>query len=354
VPVAHPIQPPEALGAESGRPGLLSPLRGARPASLLALLAVIAVATVASIALGSRTIPLDRIAGALAHPDANDPLDAIVTQLRLPRTVLAVVVGAALGACGVLLQALTRNPLADPSIVGIEAGAALAVVIAIGSLGIGGAAAYAPFALVGGMLAGGLAWLLGGGERSSPTTLALAGAAVTALAVAVTQGLTVADAATLDRFRFWLVGSVAGRDWSVLLGAAPFLAAGALAAIAAAPALNTLALGEDVARALGQRVGVVRVAAGAAALLLAAGAVAVAGPISLVGLVAAHSARALVGPDVRWQLAHAALLGATYVLVADVVGRLIVPPREIQTGVVCALVGVPVFLLLIRRRRVRA
>jgi iron complex transport system permease protein len=253
----------------------------------------------------------------------------------------------------VLLQALTRNPLADPGILGISAGASLAVVLAITLLGVSGTAAYAPFALVGGAAAGVLAWALSGGGRGGTVGLALAGAAIAALCAAATQAMQVLDSQTLDQFRFWVVGSVAGGEWSTLLGAAPFLLVGAAVAAAVAPALNALSLGEDAARGLGQDVARVRIATGAAALLLAAGAVAVAGPIALVGLLAAHAARLLVGADVRWQLALAALLGVAALVGGDVVGRVVAPPREVAVGVVAPIVGVPLFLWLVARRRVR-
>ena len=275
-------------------------------------------------------------------------------ELRLPRTGVAIVVGAALGLAGVLLQALTRNPLADPGILGISAGASLAVVLAITLLGVSGTTAYAPFALVGGTAAGVLAWMLSGGGRGGTVGLALAGAAIAALCAAATQAMQVLDSQTLDQFRFWVVGSVAGGEWSTLAGAAPFLLVGAAVAVAIAPALNALSLGEDAARGLGQDVARVRIATGAAALLLAAGAVAVAGPIGLVGLLAAHAARLLVGADVRWQLALAALLGVAVLVGGDVVGRVVAPPREVAVGVVAPIVGVPLFLWLVARRRVRA
>lgn len=312
---------------------------------------LVVVSVLASVLLGSGTIGPARALDALLHPDRHPDDLAVLEQLRFPRTGVAIAVGGALGACGVLLQALTRNPIADPGILGISSGASLAVVLAIVVLGVSGSGAYVPFALAGGGLAGVTAWLLAGGSRGGTVALALAGAALAALCAAAVQGLTVLDAATLDQFRFWLVGSVAGKTWPALAGAAPALVLGAAIAVLVAPALNTLALGEDTARGLGQDVGGVQLAAGVAALLLAAGAVAVAGPIALVGLVAAQAARLLSGPDVRWQLGLAVLLGIAFLVGGDVVGRLVVPPREIAVGVVSPMVGVPVFLWLIARRR---
>lgn len=328
--------------------------RAGRSLLAVGLLLAVAVAVVLSVVLGSGPIGPSRAFEAILHPSRHPDEIAVLEQLRFPRTGVAVAIGAALGASGVLLRALTRNPVADPSILGISAGASLAVVLAISLLDVSGSAAYTPFSLVGGATAGVIAWVLAGGARGGTVGLALAGAALTALCAAGTQALTVLDAASLDQFRFWLVGSVAGRSWSTLLGAAPVLVAGAVVAVLVAPALNTLALGDDTARGLGQDVGRVRLAAGVAALLLASGAVAVAGPIALIGLVAAHVAALLAGSDVRWQLAVATLLGVVFLVGGDVVGRIVVPPREIAVGVVSPMVGVPVFLWLVARRRVAA
>ncbi|MGE4426662.1 MAG: FecCD family ABC transporter permease [Solirubrobacteraceae bacterium] len=305
----------------------------------------------ASLLLGSGPVGPGAALRALLHPGDHPDDYGMLRELRVPRTATGIVVGAALGACGVLLQAVTRNPVADPGILGISAGASLAVVLGITLFGASGSAAYAPFALLGGTVAGAVAWFLAGGERGGVVGLALAGAALAALCGALTQALTVLDAATLDRFRFWLVGSVAGGDLSTLAGAAPALGLGALGAVLVAPALTTLALGDDVARGLGQRVGPVRLGAALAALLLAAGAVAVAGPIALVALLAAHSARRLVGPGVPLQLLVAALLGVAVLVGGDLAGRLVVPARELAVGVVSPLIGAPLFVWLVTRGR---
>lgn len=316
---------------------------------------LVAVGTVVlSILLGSGSIGPGRALEAILHPGRHPDDLTVLQELRFPRTGVAIAVGAALGAAGVLLQALTRNPIADPSVLGISSGASLAVVLAIVLLGVSGSGAYTPFALLGGATVGITAWVLSGGARGGTVGLALAGAALAALCAAAVQALTVLDAATLDQFRFWLVGSVAGRSWSTLLGATPVLVLGLLLTVLIAPALNTLALGDDTARGLGQDVGRVRLGAAVAALLLAAGAVAVAGPIAFVGLVAAHVARLSVGADVRWQLVLASLLGVAFLVGGDVLGRIVVPPREIAVGVVSPMVGVPVFLWLVARRRVAA
>lgn len=325
----------------------------ARPTlGLLALVAATAAAGLASLALGSLSIPLADVVGAFTDYDDSDG-QAIIRDARLPRTLVAIAVGGALGAAGALIQGMTRNPLADPGILGIEAGAALAVVLAIFLLGISSAAGFVWFAFAGATAAGFVVYALGArgrGARAAPINLAIAGAAVAALCVALTSAVIVVDAQTLDEFRFWVVGSVAGRELGVLGVALPFLVVGLLVALFAGRALNALSLGEDVARALGQRIVLTRAAVVVAFVLLAGSAVAVAGPIGFVGLIVPHVARAMVGTDYRWIVPYSLLLGAILVLSADVVGRLVARPKEIQVGIVMAVVGVPVFVALVRRR----
>jgi iron complex transport system permease protein len=251
------------------------------------------------------------------------------------------------------MQGATRNPLADPGILGIEAGAAFAVVTAIFLLGVTTVSGYAWFALAGAAVTAVVVYALGGSGRAadSPVTLALAGAAVAALLTALTSALQLLDAGTLDAFRFWVVGSISGRDLGMLAGAAPFLVVGLVLALISGRALNALALGEDVARSLGQRVALSRALAAVGIVCCAGGAVAVAGPIGFVGLTVPHAARALVGPDYRWLLPYSMLLGPILLLAADVLGRVLVSPGELQVGIVMAAVGAPVFIWLVRRGR---
>jgi iron complex transport system permease protein len=250
-----------------------------------------------------------------------------VRELRVPRTELGLLVGAALGAAGALMQGTTRNPLAEPGILGVNAGAAFAVVAAIRFLGVDSVTAYAAFALAGAAISAVLVFALGGSGRGGPTPvrLALAGAVLTALLVSLTSAVLVFDARTLDEFRFWIVRS-----------------------------LNALALGDEVARSLGQHVGRARAAAGAGFVLLAGGAVAAAGPVAFVGLGVPHVARGLVGPDYRWIVPYSVVLGAVLLLTADVLGRVVVRPAELQVGIVTALLGAPFFIWLVRRRRLVA
>ena len=323
----------------------------ARSAGLLGVAAALVAVCFASIAYGSLKIPPGDVIDAFtSFRDVDEHV--IVRDVRVPRTLIGLVIGAALGVAGAVMQGMTRNPLADPGVLGIQAGAAFAVVIAIFVLGVGSVAGYAWFALLGAAAAGTVVYALGaaGGSRATPINLALAGAAVAALLVALTSAVLAIDADTLDRYRFWIVGSVAGRELDVLAGALPFLAVGFVLAFGSGRALNALALGEDVARSLGQRVRITQAAGAAAFVLLAGGAVAVAGPIAFVGLTVPHVARGIVGPDYRWLLPYCALLGAILVLGADVLGRVVARPSEVDVGIVMAVVGTPVFIALVRRR----
>ncbi|MGH3885713.1 MAG: FecCD family ABC transporter permease [Pseudonocardiaceae bacterium] len=318
-------------------------------AGLLALLAVVALA---SLAVGAKPIPIDLAWNAIWSPTGTED-DIVVRALRAPRTILGIGVGIALGLAGALMQGHTRNPLADPGILGVEAGAAFFVVLGIYAFGVTSLFGYVWFAFAGAFAASVLVFMLGSIGRGGPTpvTLALAGVSVSFLLYALIQALLLADLATLDAYRFWVVGSLAGRDAGVAAQVAPFLLAGLLLAVLNAPGLNLLALGDDVARALGQRVAVTRGTGLVAITLLTGSAVAACGPIAFVGLVVPHVARALTGPDHRWLLPAAGLAGAVLLLAADVIGRVVVRPGELQVGIVLALVGAPFFIALVRRRR---
>jgi iron complex transport system permease protein len=303
--------------------------------------------------VGSRTLSTAAVLRALVAPDDSEA-SLIVRELRVPRTVLALVIGAALGLAGTQLQGLTRNPLADPGLLGVSAGAALAVVTTSTVLGVGGPTGQALAALVGAIAATLAVWLLAGRGRNgaSALPLVLAGVAVTALLSSLTTVLVLLDAETLDEYRFWAVGSVAGRDVALLLPVLPLLAVGLLLAAACASTLDLLALGDDLARGLGARLAWAKAGAVLSATLLTAGTVAIAGPLVFVGLVAPHLARPLVGAGHRWLLPTSAVLGALLLLVSDVVGRVVARPGEVQVGIVTAVVGAPVLVALVSRRRV--
>jgi iron complex transport system permease protein len=250
------------------------------------------------------------------------------------------------------MQGLTRNPLADPGILGIETGAALGVVAAVFFLKISSLHVYALFAFAGAALTAVAVYGLGSIGRGGPTPLkiTLAGAALTALLSSLTTGMLIFNQRTLEEVRFWLAGSVAGRDLELLVQVAPYLLVGLALALALGRQITTLALGDDVAKGLGQRTGWVKGLAAVAAVLLAGGAVAVAGPIGFVGLVIPHAVRSLVGVDYRWILPYAALIGAVFLVVSDVAARLVLRPIELPVGIMTALIGGPFFVYLVRWR----
>ncbi|MFC0429621.1 iron ABC transporter permease [Kutzneria buriramensis] len=332
--------------------GALARRRRRRIVGLLVLLGLAALACLASIAIGSKPIALDAVWHGLTAPTDTEN-DIIVRSLRIPRTELALLAGAALGVAGALIQGHTRNPLADPGLLGVTSGAAFAVVVGIFAFGLTSLYGYVWLAFLGAVLTTGLVFLLGAAGRGGPTplTLALAGAAVSALMVGLISAMAVIDQQSLEAFRFWRVGAVAGRDPVIIGQVLPFLAVGLVLALANAPGLNALSLGEDVARSIGQHVLRTRVLGLVAITLLTGGAVAACGPIGFVGLVVPHVARYVTGPDHRWLLPYAGLIGAVLLLVADIIGRVIAWPGELQVGIVLALIGAPVFVAIVRRKR---
>ncbi|MFB6786976.1 FecCD family ABC transporter permease [Streptomyces olivaceus] len=305
-----------------------------------------------SLAVGSRTIALDGVWRALAG-NGSPAETAIVWQLRMPRTLLGCVVGAALGVAGVVMQSLTRNPLAEPGLAGVNAGASFAVVLAISLFGVTETSGYVWFAFVGAVLA---ALAVHGltrrsGSSGQHTRLVLAGAAASATLGAVTGILTMFDTATFDSYRFWVVGALENRGTSALVAAVPFVVVGIALALPLGPALNALALGEEQGSALGLRTGMVRAAGLTSVMLLCGAATAAAGPIAFVGLVVPHVLRMLLGPDVRWLLAYAIPAGAVLVLAGDIAGRVVARPGEIEAGIVTAFLGAPVLIWLVNRTK---
>ncbi|MFB9903717.1 FecCD family ABC transporter permease [Allokutzneria oryzae] len=333
-----------------------APTRGrriARPVGLVLALAGLALCALLSVMVGSQDLGVSTVLSALTSQDGGQA-ETIVWGLRVPRTGFGLAVGAALGMAGALMQGLTRNPLADPGLLGVSAGASLAVVLSTGVFGITSLSGYIWFAFAGAAVASVVVFALGstGSGGPTPTKLALAGAGVSAMIGSLTTSLLLSDAATLERYRFWSVGALSGQDPATLLQVLPFLAAGALLAAAVTPGMNLLALGEDTARGLGQRVGLVRGAGVVAVTLLAGAGVAVCGPIAFVGLVVPHVARAICGPDHRWVLAYSAVLAPALLLAADVLGRVVSHPDELHVGIVVAFLGAPFFIALVRRQRI--
>ena len=326
------------------------PARRNQSAWLLAAVVVLVLGTAASLAIGARGLAPDILWQALTRFDPANG-DHAVVDARIPRTVLGLLTGAALGLAGAAMQGVARNPLADPGILGVNAGAALAVVTGIYVFGISSLTGYIWFAFIGAAAAAAVVYLIAslGRDGATPVKLALAGAALSAGLFSLMNVILVSSQDTLDRFRFWQVGGIAGRDWSVVLPGLPFLVLGAGIVLATGRILNSLALGDDIARGLGQRVGVVRGVAALGIVLLCGSATALAGPIGFVGLVIPHAVRFLTGPDYRWILPLSMVLAPALLLAADVAGRVILLPGEVPAGIMTALVGAPVFVWLVRR-----
>ncbi|WP_307828096.1 iron ABC transporter permease [Nocardioides sp. SYSU D00038] len=327
-----------------------APRRGSTT-GLVVLLGLTVLLGLVSLAIGSRTIPLGTVLDVLLHDDGSEAA-TIIHDLRVPRTVLALTVGLSLGIAGALMQGHTRNPLAEPGLLGVEAGAAFAVVLAIYTLGIEDLGGYAWFAMLGAGIASAVVFAIGSTRGGpDPISLILAGAAVTALLAALTQAVVIRSTDVLDAYRFWVVGSTAGRQLDVFWQVLPFVLAGLLVAAVSTPGLNLLQLGDDVARSLGLNPVLHKVLGITAVMLLTGAATAACGPVGFVGLVVPHMARFFGGVDYRWVVPYSALFGALLVLGADIIGRLVVRPGELQVGIVMALVGGPVFILLARRTR---
>ena len=318
-------------------------------------LALVVLAAALSLAVGARQIDPAAVLDALLAGGDGDNDAMVVRELRVPRTVLGLVAGAALGLAGALMQGLTRNPLADPGLLGVNAGASLFVVLGISVFGVTAASGQVWFAFAGAAAATIVVYLVASGPRGpSPLSLPLAGTAVTAALTSVITLVLLGDLETLNQYRFWSVGSLVGRDLSALGGVAAFLVLGGLISAVLGRSLNALALGEDVARGLGANLARVRVLAAVAIVLLCGGATALVGPVVFVGLVAPHLARRVVGNDYRLILLVSALGGSVLLTVADVLGRVIVPPSELEAGLVVALIGAPVMIALVRGRRAGA
>lgn len=332
--------------------GVAFPARGPRALWLLAAVVVLALLTLASLAIGARGLAPGTVWQALAQFDPANG-DHAVVHARIPRTVLGLLAGAALGLAGAAMQGVTRNPLADPGIIGINAGAALAVVTGIYVFGVTSLTGYIWFAFIGAAAAAVVVYLIAslGRDGATPVKLALAGAALSAGLFSLMNVILVSSRDTLDRFRFWQVGGIAGRDWSVILPGLPFLLLGAAIVLATGRILNNLALGDDIARGLGQRVGLARGITALGIVLLCGTATALAGPIGFVGLVIPHAVRFLTGPDYRWILPFSLVLAPGLLLSADVIGRVILLPGEVPAGIMTALVGAPVFVWLVRRSK---
>jgi iron complex transport system permease protein len=321
-----------------------------RAIGLLVSIGLLLLVCVASIAVGAKSIPLSDVWHGLFH-NAGAGNDVIVHDVRVPRTLLGLIVGAALGLAGAVMQALTRNPLAEPGLLGVNAGASAAVVSAISFLGVTSLTGYVWFAFLGAAAVSVLVYVLGGSRGATPVRLALAGTAATAALYGYINAVQLLDAAALERLRFWTVGSLASADMATIGKVAPFVGVGVVLALLLARPLNAMEMGDDTARALGAHLNRTRALAMLTVTLLCGAATAACGPIVFIGLMIPHLVRTITGPDMRWILPYATVLSPVLLLGADVLGRVVTRPSELQVGVVTALIGGPVFIHLVRRKR---
>ncbi|MFJ8045506.1 FecCD family ABC transporter permease [Kitasatospora sp. NPDC096147] len=353
VPTAGP-HPDPAAPAPPSRPGP-GHRRGhvLRAGGLVVAVLVLLLTTAVSIAVGTKSIPLAVVLDGLFAPDGSENA-VIVQDYRLTRTLLGLAVGVGLGLAGALMQALTRNPLADPGLLGVTSGASAAVVLSMWVFGVTGLSGYVWFAFLGAAVTSLAVYALGTSGRgaASPVRLVLAGTAVNASLIAGISALTFLDRDSFQELRIWSIGSLAGRDHAVLVQVLPFLGAGALLALALAGPLNALALGDELGSALGARVVRTRVLGAVAITLLCGAATAAVGPIGFLGLIVPHAVRLVTGPDQRWQLPYCLVLSPTLLLASDVLGRVLVRPDELAVGIMTAALGAPVLIALVRRRKV--
>lgn len=321
---------------------------------LLVGVGVLLVLCVLSICFGMRAVSIDDVFAALTGQ--SDTLAQAAIIKRLPRTVLAILVGAALALSGATMQAVTRNPVADPGILGVSAGASLAVVLGIAFLGLSDPYGQMAFAIVGAAVAAAFVYTVGslGRGGATPLKLALAGAATSAAFASLISAIMLPRVDLLQTFQSWQIGGVGGAEWPRIALAAPVLALGALICIASSRGMNSLALGDDMAKGLGEHVFRTRLLSALGAVILAGAATAIAGPIGFVGLVIPHVCRMLIGTDHRWLLPFSAIAGAALLLASDIIGRVIAPSsEEIQVGIITAIIGAPFFIWIVRRQKVR-
>jgi len=312
---------------------------------------VLLIVLIYSVTLGARDIPLPTILNSFTTFDHS--FDHLVIQtVRLPRSLIAMFVGAALAVSGALMQGLTRNPLAETGILGIEAGGALAVVISLFLFGSSSLTVYAGVAFLGAAIAAILVYFLGtlGRGGATPLNLTVAGAAMSALISSITTAILIVSQRTFEEIRFWLAGSLAGRDFGLFLQVLPFLSAGLLIAFLLGRQITTISLGEEVATSLGQQTVWIKVLTAISIVLLAGSSVAIAGPIGFIGLVVPHMVRFFIKTDYRWILPYSAVLGAILLLVSDIAARVLLKPQELPVGIMTAIVGAPFFVYLAKTK----
>lgn len=330
-----------------------------RPRRLRALWFLLAIAAlgalvVVSVMIGSRDVSWADAVAALGG--STNGFDEAAVAKRIPRTFLAVAVGAALGVSGAVMQGVTRNPLADPGILGVNMGASLAVVTGIAYFGLTSASSFIWVAITGAALAAVFVYVVGslGRGGATPLKLALAGAATSAALASFVTAIVLPRGDISQSARSWQIGGVGGATWDSISQVLPFLIVGFLISLASAKGLNSLALGDDLAAGLGERVAITRGAAALGAVVLCGAATAVTGPIAFVGLVVPHACRLMFGVDHRWVLPFSAIVGASLLTAADVLGRILTRPSEIDVGIITAIIGAPIFIWIVRRSKVRA
>ncbi|MFF2094048.1 FecCD family ABC transporter permease [Paenibacillus sp. NPDC058174] len=320
---------------------------------LLLSILLLGAAIVCSIVFGTTDIPFSQVMDSFLHYDASLQQHLVIQTTRLPRALIAGAVGACLAVAGAIMQVITRNPIASPSLFGVNAGASFMVVIASGWLGLSGMQPLALFALLGAAISGAIVFVLGsiGRDGMTPVKITLAGASISAFFASLTQGFMLSSGKMFDQVLVWLVGSVAGRNMSMLQGVLPYMAVGLVIALALSRQLNLLGMGDDIAKTLGQRTAMVKGLASVAVILLAGASVAVAGPIAFIGIIIPHIVRFLIGSDYRWIIPYSAVLGAVLLVTADIGSRYIAMPKEVPVGVMTAVLGVPFFVYIARKGR---
>lgn len=306
-----------------------------------------------SLALGARSVELSKAISALLN-SGDVSFDALVVRERIPRTIFSIIAGASLGVAGALMQAVTRNPIADPAILGVNTGASLFVVCGIAFFQINTANKFILFALAGAALTSAVVYRIGslGAGGATPIKLALAGAASSAALSSLVSMIVLPRTEAMNDYRFWQVGSTGGATWEGILAVSPFLAAGLIIGILATPALNALALGDDVATGLGVRVGTVRFIGAMAGVILCGATTAIAGPIGFVGLMVPHTMRLICGPNLKYIVPMSAAGGAVLLTMADILGRLAGGAGELEAGIITALLGAPVMIFIAMRTKV--
>lgn len=322
---------------------------------LVLSIVLLGICVLASLAFGSRIVGWNELMDGLFHPEVQTHGANVVRQ-RIARTVFSIMCGAALGVSGALMQSVTRNPIADPSILGVNTGAALFVVCGISFFNIGTAGQYIWLALAGAIITAIFVFGIGsmGSGGATPLKLVLAGAATSAALSSLVMAIMIPRSNVMDQFRFWQVGSVGAGNWNSISLFIPFLIIGILIALFAAPALNAIALGDEVATGLGVRTGTLRLVAAFGGVLLCGAATALAGPIGFIGLIATHVIRLLIGPDLRYIIPMSALSGAIILTISDVCGRILGSPGELEVGVVTAFIGAPILILITMKAKMRA